>query len=103
MDQDHSSSSASSSLFRWDKSPRDAEEHQAPLAEASEDELVEVVRYTFWPKLPGGTFRDGRPCQQQYSRCKAFPVEGQPPRLAGSLDPLDDADVRALLAENMGW
>mmetsp|Transcript_7009 Transcript_7009/g.12990 ORF Transcript_7009/g.12990 Transcript_7009/m.12990 type:complete len:163 (-) Transcript_7009:52-540(-) len=77
-----------------------------PIAaqEEEDEEEIEVVRYTFWPKPPQTAFRDGRQCQQQYSRCKALPREGEPAKLAASSrDPLDEVDVRGLIAENMGW
>lgn len=66
--------------------------------------MVTVQRYCWRPKEPGSLFGDGRPCQQQYSRCRSYPgdAENYVPKVI-EIDPLDEPDVRALLGENMGW
>lgn len=67
-----------------------------------EEPMVNVVKYTFRPRPPQQNFRDGRPCQQHYSRCKTLVKEGERSQVLRA-NPLDEPDIRAALVENMGW
>lgn len=69
--------------------------------------MVQVVKYTWFPRF-GTRFPDGRRCHEMYSSFRALPkdmdssAEAELTMLIND-HPLDFPDVRAFLAESMGW